>query len=122
MSVAAPVPSLRSFFRTRHQAALRALIYPKVSLPMRGGISVTTERILRSGKCQKAMSFPDGGFDAVASGLVLNFVPHPENAIAEMRRTLRAGGTAAVYVWDYAGKMQSMRYFWIPQSPSIQTP
>lgn len=60
----------------------------------------------------EAMSFPDGGFDAVVSGLVLNFVPHPENAIAEMRRTLRAGGTAAVYVWDYAGKMQLMRYFW----------
>lgn len=60
----------------------------------------------------EAMSFPDGTFDAVVSGLVLNFIPHPERAIAEMRRTLRAGGTAAVYVWDYAGKMQLMRCFW----------
>ncbi len=60
----------------------------------------------------EAMPFPDGVFDAAVSGLVLNFVPHPEKAIAELRRTLRADGTAAVYVWDYAGKMQLMRYFW----------
>ena len=25
---------------------------------------------------------------------------------------VRAGGTVAVYVWDYAGKMELMRYFW----------
>ncbi len=60
----------------------------------------------------EAMPFPDGAFDAAVSGLALNFIPRPEIAIAEMRRTLRAGGTAAVYVWDYAGKMQLMRYFW----------
>jgi len=60
----------------------------------------------------EAMPFRDGAFDAVVSGLVLNFVSHPEKAIAEMHRTLRAEGTAAVYVWDYAGKMQLMRYFW----------
>ncbi|HVO42214.1 MAG TPA: hypothetical protein VMT34_06315, partial [Aggregatilineales bacterium] len=24
----------------------------------------------------------------------------------------RSGGTVAVYVWDYAGKMQFMRHFW----------
>jgi len=60
----------------------------------------------------EAMPFPDGAFDAVVSGLVLNFVSHPQKVIAEMRRALRAGGTAAFYVWDYAGKMQLMRYFW----------
>jgi SAM-dependent methyltransferase len=60
----------------------------------------------------EAMALADGAFDAVVSGLVLNFVPHPEKAIAEMRRTLRVGGTAAAYVWDYASKMQLMRYFW----------
>lgn len=60
----------------------------------------------------EAMPFPDGTFDAAVCGLVLNFVAHPEKAIAEMSRTLRAGGTAAVYVWDYSGKMQLMRYFW----------
>lgn len=60
----------------------------------------------------EVLPFPDGTFDAAVSGLALNFIARPEAAIAEMRRTLRAGGTAAVYVWDYAGKMQLMRYFW----------
>jgi hypothetical protein len=29
-----------------------------------------------------------------------------------MRRSVRPGGTVAVYVWDYAGEMQLMRHFW----------
>ena len=29
-----------------------------------------------------------------------------------MRRAAVAGGTIAVYVWDYAGKMELMRHFW----------
>ncbi|HEX9332059.1 MAG TPA: hypothetical protein VF896_09240, partial [Anaerolineales bacterium] len=32
--------------------------------------------------------------------------------IAEMRRAVRNGGMIALYVWDYAGKMQMMRHFW----------
>jgi hypothetical protein len=48
----------------------------------------------------------------VVSGLVLNFVPNPALGLAEMRRTAIAGGTIAAYVWDYAGKMELMRYFW----------
>ncbi|HSB03057.1 MAG TPA: methyltransferase domain-containing protein [Anaerolineales bacterium] len=51
-------------------------------------------------------------YDAAISGLVLNFVPQPEQMIAEMRRAVCAGGTVALYVWDYAGKMQLMRHFW----------
>ena len=51
-------------------------------------------------------------FDVVASGLVLNFVPQPELAVAEMARVTRSGGTVAAYVWDYAEDMQLMRYFW----------
>ncbi len=54
----------------------------------------------------------DGGFDAVVSGLVLNFVPDPEKAVAAMRARLRAGGCVAAYVWDYAGRMEFLRYFW----------
>jgi SAM-dependent methyltransferase len=50
--------------------------------------------------------------DAVVSGLVLNFVPDAALAVAEWRRVLRSGGVAAAYVWDYAGEMQMMRYFW----------
>ena len=50
-------------------------------------------------------------FDTVVSGLVLNFIPHPERALAEMKRVTRAGGVVAVYVWDYAEGMQFIRHF-----------
>lgn len=50
--------------------------------------------------------------DAVVSGLVLNFFPQPSQALSEMIRAVRMGGTVAAYVWDYAGQMQLMRYFW----------
>jgi SAM-dependent methyltransferase len=53
-----------------------------------------------------------GRFDLAASGLVLNFVPQPALAVREMARVVRPGGTVAVYVWDYAGKMELIRYFW----------
>src|SRR3990172_8413820 len=53
-----------------------------------------------------------GAFDAVVSGLVLNFVPDVGRALAEMRRALRPGGLAAAYVWDYAEGMQMLRHFW----------
>ena len=60
----------------------------------------------------QALPFADMAFDAAVSGLVLNFVPDPALAVAEMKRVLRRGGTGAVYVWDYAGEMQLMRHFW----------
>lgn len=53
-----------------------------------------------------------GTFDAAVSGLMLNFVPQPQRAVNEMARALKPGGTAALYVWDYAGMMQFMRIFW----------
>ena len=54
----------------------------------------------------------DAEADVAVSGLVLNFVPDKDRAIREMRRIVKPGGTVAVYVWDYAGKMQLIRYFW----------
>jgi SAM-dependent methyltransferase len=53
-----------------------------------------------------------GRVDAVASGLVLNFVPDPVLAVREMARVTRAGGVVAAYVWDYAGGMELIRGFW----------
>ncbi len=50
--------------------------------------------------------------DAVVAGLVLNFVPNPHVAVAEMVRIARPGGAVGAYVWDYHGEMQSMEYFW----------
>lgn len=53
-----------------------------------------------------------GYFDVIVSGLALNFIPVPLVALTEMVRTTRAGGVVASYVWDYAEKMQMLRYFW----------
>ena len=51
-------------------------------------------------------------YDVAVSGLVLNFVPEPIRMVNEMKRAVRTGGTVALYIWDYAGKMQFMRHFW----------
>ncbi len=59
-----------------------------------------------------ALPLPPEAFDAVVSGLVLNFVPRPAQALAEMARVTRPGGLVGVYVWDYAEGMQFMRHFW----------
>jgi SAM-dependent methyltransferase len=59
-----------------------------------------------------AIPLGDASVDVVVSGLVLNFVPDQRAALAEMARVTRRGGTIAAYVWDYAGKMELMRYFW----------
>ncbi|HSM37732.1 MAG TPA: methyltransferase domain-containing protein [Candidatus Limnocylindrales bacterium] len=58
------------------------------------------------------LPFADGDFDAVVSGLVLNFVPDQEAALRAMRAACRPGGVVAAYVWDYAEGMQFLRYFW----------
>ena len=61
-----------------------------------------------------AQALPVGSarYDAVVSGLVLNFVAEPGRMAAEMARAAKPGGVVAVYVWDYAGHMQLMRIFW----------
>jgi ubiquinone/menaquinone biosynthesis C-methylase UbiE len=50
----------------------------------------------------EALPTRNGGFDAVVSGLVLNFLPDPGEAVASMRERLRPGGIIAACVWDYA--------------------
>lgn len=59
-----------------------------------------------------AIPLVDASIDVAVSALVLNFVPDPRAALAEMKRVTAPGGTIAAYVWDYAGKMELMRYFW----------
>ena len=60
----------------------------------------------------QALNVELGIFDAIVSGLVLNFIPQPEQALAGMRRVARKGGVVGAYVWDYAEGMQLMRHFW----------
>lgn len=59
-----------------------------------------------------AIPLDDASVDAVVSGLVLNFIPDPLAALAEMERVSSNGGTLGAYVWDYAGNMELMRHFW----------
>ena len=58
-----------------------------------------------------AAHLPAGPFDAAVSGLVLNFVPDALAALAAMHEAA-PDGTVAAYVWDYAGRMELMRFFW----------
>lgn len=53
-----------------------------------------------------------GGYDVVVSSLVLNFLPDPAAALAEMRNLAASGGTVGACVWDYADGMQFLRRFW----------
>ncbi len=74
----------------------------------------------------EALPADTAAYDAVISGLMLNFVPKPELAAREMMRVAKPGAVVGIYVWDYAGKMEFMRYFWDsaaaldPQAASIQ--
>jgi SAM-dependent methyltransferase len=60
----------------------------------------------------QALPVESGTHDAAVSGLVLNFVPKPNRAVEEMARAVKPDGVVAAYVWDYADKMEFMRYFW----------
>jgi SAM-dependent methyltransferase len=60
----------------------------------------------------QALPVEDRCYDVAVSGLVLNFVPQPERMVAEMKRGVRTNGMVALYVWDYAGRMELMRHFW----------
>jgi SAM-dependent methyltransferase len=73
--------------------------------------NLADERVsFRQGDAQRIPE-PDGSFDVAVSGLVLNFLSDKDQAIREMARVVRPGGTVALYVWDYAGHMQVMRRF-----------
>lgn len=52
------------------------------------------------------------GYDAIASLLALNFFPSPASALERMRSAVRPNGVISACVWDYAGEMQFLRYFW----------
>jgi trans-aconitate methyltransferase len=58
-----------------------------------------------------ATALPPGPVDVVVSGLVVNFLPEPDVALAAMRAAA-PDGVIAAYVWDYAEGMQLIRSFW----------
>ena len=54
----------------------------------------------------------DCSVDLTVSGLVLNFISDVDDALAEMKRVTATGGTVAIYVWNYAGRMDFLQKFW----------
>ena len=60
----------------------------------------------------QSLELDSNSVDVVVSGLVLNFVPQPKEAVLEMLRVNRPGGKIGIFLWDYAEGMQMLRYFW----------
>ena len=58
------------------------------------------------------LRFANAEFDRTLSLLVLNFVPKAREALREMIRVTRPGGTVAAAVWDYSDGMEMLRFFW----------
>jgi trans-aconitate methyltransferase len=85
--------------------------------PSEGFLSLASEQIddqraeFRQGSGTE-IPIPDDSVDVSVSGLVLNFIPDQKLALEELMRCTAPGGTIAAYVWDYAGHVQFMRYFW----------
>jgi len=81
-----------------------------------GFVRTAQQRLGNKANCKvgNAMSLPldDASVNIAVSGLVLNFIPEPEKALAEMKRVTSMNGTVAVYIWDYAEKMEFLNHFW----------
>jgi SAM-dependent methyltransferase len=86
-----------------------------VGVDRSSGFLATARRRVAAAFCvgdARALPLGDAGFDAVISGLALNFVPDPACAAAEFVRVAAPGAVVAAFVWDYAEGMAMMRHFW----------
>jgi SAM-dependent methyltransferase len=64
-----------------------------------------------SGDAQ-SLRYPDASFDRCLALLILNFIPDPPKAAAEMRRVTRSGGVVGTAMWDNAGGNELNRCLW----------
>jgi tRNA (uracil-5-)-methyltransferase TRM9 len=72
-----------------------------------------------------ALPFPDGKFDAALSIAVLHHLPSPKEriqALEEMRRVLRPGGTALVSVWSIDDPKVAELLGGTPKKPDVEIP
>lgn len=60
----------------------------------------------------RALPYADSSFDRAYSSLLLHFLPDAGQAIAEMRRVVRPGGSVAAAVWDSYGGQLFTRILW----------
>ncbi|HYE41643.1 MAG TPA: class I SAM-dependent methyltransferase [Ramlibacter sp.] len=84
--------------------------------PAQGFIDQARERLGARAQLQRgtaeALPLESACSDATVAGLMLNFVPDVAAGLREMVRVTADGGTVAAYVWDYAGRMELIKYFW----------
>ena len=59
----------------------------------------------------EALPFEDGSFDAVIGNFVIPHLGRPEQAVGELARVLREGGTLALTTWDVPGRMRLLGVF-----------
>lgn len=64
-----------------------------VEIARRAGIAATAASVT-------ALPFEEASYDAVVGGFLLNHLPRPQVAVAELARVLRPGGRLALSVWD----------------------
>jgi len=91
--------------------SLVAGVEPSGGFLKTAGENLAGRAVLHQGSAT-AIPLKDASVNVVVSGLVLNFVPDNRAALAEMARVTASGGTIGAYVWDYAEKMEIMRFFW----------
>ncbi len=60
----------------------------------------------------QAIQFADASFDSAMALLVLQELPDPPKALAEMRRVTRRGGIVAACQWDFRGGVPMLSCFW----------
>jgi len=60
----------------------------------------------------ESMDFPPESFDAIASGLMLQFLSDPEAELLDLLGLLRTDGIIGAYVWDFSDPAFAMRIFW----------
>jgi SAM-dependent methyltransferase len=51
-------------------------------------------------------------YDAVVAGLAFPAVSDHGRALSEFASVVRPGGVVGVYVWDFGGLMEPLKYFW----------
>lgn len=84
--------------------------------PSPGFLEIVKKRLSKNNDFKvgnvEALPYENSSFDVVVSGLALNFFPNLNGALNEMKRVSRQNGIMAAYVWDYADRMDFLRYFW----------
>lgn len=101
----------QSIVKHQHPRAVTG-IDPSAAFVAYGREQIDDERVTFVVGDAQRLPLKDNHFDAIVSGLVLNFIPDRVQALAEMRRVSHPGSIIAAYVWDYAERMEFMRCFW----------